>query len=337
MLASRSRYAWLAGFAVMLLPPRSSGMLDPARSAIDLAERYVWTPVTTSAAFPGAYNFPVFVIRDQMWAFHPGGHWYSQDGKTWLPSELPLSGLNTGHQRYVAFNDAVYALGTMTGNYLDLHLTSRIARTRDFRRWEVLAERSNLPSRVFYGAVVYHDKIWLMGGFDGTGYYNDVWNSSDGVHWARVVQQAQWSPRNVDMVAVFKDRLWIIGGGVIDGEREINASSKREVWSSPDGIRWTAAPDREGSAWGGAPVVFDDRLWLIGANRNATFAPATLVTADGVSWREETAPWSPRGAPAVWVYGDKLFMTGGKYSAMENGTQRFIYRNDVWSMARTDR
>jgi hypothetical protein len=29
----------------------------------------------------------------------------------------------------------------------------------------------------------------------------------------------------------------------------------------------------------------------------------------------------------------KLFMAGGKYSVNENGTQRFIYRNDVWSMS----
>jgi hypothetical protein len=35
----------------------------------------------------------------------------------------------------------------------------------------------------------------------------------------------------------------------------------------------------------------------------------------------------------VWVFDNKLFMAGGKYSVRENGTQRFIYRNDVWSMS----
>ena len=107
---------------------------------------YTWSRVTDTAAFDGAYNFPVFVVRNEMWAFHPRGHWYSRDAKTWLRSELPLAGLNSGYQKYVVFHDAVYALGTMTGNYLDLHLTSRIARTRDFKRWELLAEESNLPA-----------------------------------------------------------------------------------------------------------------------------------------------------------------------------------------------
>ncbi len=294
---------------------------------------YQWSREKDSAAFEGSYNFPVFVVRGEMWAFHPRGGWSSRDGRTWVRSELPASGLNTGYQHYVQFHDAVYALGTMTGNYLDLHLTSRIARTRDFKRWEVLADESNLPPRVFYGAAVFQDKIWLLGGFDGRTYYNDVWNSADGVHWTRVAEHAGWTPRDADMVPVFKSRIWVIGGGVIDGQTESNPNAKREVWSSVDGINWEKSPNRAGDAWGGAPIVYDDQLWLIAANRNSTFAPSLLVTGDGATWREASAPWSPRGAPAVWVFDGKLFMAGGKYSVNENGTQRFIYRNDVWSMS----
>ena len=289
---------------------------------------------TDSAAFDGAYNFPVFVVRGEMWAFHPRGCWSSRDGRTWNRSTLAPSGLNSGYQKYVAFGDGVYALGTMTGNYMDLHLTSRIARTRDFHQWEVLATRSELPARVFYGAVVHDGKIWLLGGFDGRGYFNDVWSSPDAVHWTRVTEHASWSPRNVDMAVAFRGRIWVIGGGVIDGQPDPHPNSKREVWSSADGVRWLRHADRGGDAWGGAPVVYDGQLWLIAANRNSTFAPSLLATADGESWREESAPWSPRGAPAVWVFADKLYMAGGKYSVMEYGAPRFIYRNDVWSMSR---
>jgi hypothetical protein len=295
---------------------------------------YQWTREKDTAAFEGSYNFPVFVVHGEMWAFHPRGGWSSRDGRTWVRSALPASGLNSGYQHYVLFHDAVYALGTMTGNYLDLHLTSRIARTRDFKRWEVVANESNLPPRVFYGAVVFQDKMWLLGGYDGRTYYDDVWNSADGVHWTRVAEHAGWTPRTADMVPVFKNRIWVIGGGVIDGEREPNPDSKREVWSSADGVHWDKSPNRSGDAWGGAPIVYDDQLWLVAANRNSTFAPSFLVTSDGASWREGSAPWSPRGAPAVWLFDGKLFMAGGKYSVMENGTQRFIYRNDVWSMSR---
>src|SRR5207248_6968072 len=76
---------------------------------------YTWSRVTDTAAFDGAYNFPVFVVRNEMWAFHPRGHWYSRDAKSWRRSDLPLSGLNSGYQKYVAFHDAVYALGSKIG------------------------------------------------------------------------------------------------------------------------------------------------------------------------------------------------------------------------------
>jgi len=321
----------MAGLVILAL-----SMTAPAASYTAAVSRgeFRWTRVAESAPYDGAYNFPVFVVGGEMWAFHPRGHWRSHDGQNWVRTDLALSGLNEGCQKYVLLNDAVYALGTMQGNYLDLRMTSKIARTRDFTRWEVVAEESNLPRRVFYGALVHAGKIWLMGGFDGKAYFNDVWNSPDAVHWTRVTEHAPWSPRDVDTAVVFKGRMWVIGGSVIDGQPEINANSKREVWSSPDGVKWTKAPDRNGSAWGGSPVVFDDKLWLIAANRNSTFAPALIVTEDGLTWNEESAPWPARGAPAVWVFNDKLFMTGGKYSVMEKGTPRFIYRNDVWEMSR---
>ena len=295
---------------------------------------YTWRLIAESAAFPGGYNFPVFTIGDAMWAFHPQGNWSSTDGRRWVRSPLPPSGLNSAHQKYVRLGAAVYALGSMTGNYLDLHLTSRITRTRDFRTWDVVAPNSNLPARVFYGAVTFKGKVWLMGGYDGRTYYHDVWSSPDAVHWTRETADAGWSARNVDLAVVFKDRIWIIGGGVIDGERDPNPDAKRETWSSSDGVHWEKSPNRAGQVWGGTPVVYDDQLWLVGANRNSTFAPATLVTSDGTTWREERAPWSPRGAPAVWVFRDTLFMSGGKYSVEERGEQRFIYRNDVWQLVR---
>jgi hypothetical protein len=297
---------------------------------------YKWTRVADSTAFPGAYNFPVFVVGPQMWAFHPRGNWWSTDGVHWQPSSLKQSGLNSGYQHYVLFHDAVYSLGTMSGNYLDLHLSSRIERTRDFKTWELLATQSELPVRVFYGAVVFHDRIWLMGGFDGKRYYDDVWSSKDGVHWKRETAHAGWSPRNVETAVEFNGSIWIIGGGVIDGDHDGNPNSKLEVWSSADGEHWIRGRDRSGATWGGTPIVFDGRLWLIGANRLGTFAPATLVTDDMMTWHADSAPWPARGAPAVWLFGGKLYMTGGKYSEEVKGVTKFIYRNDVWYMTRAD-
>ena len=300
------------------------------------AKDYIWQKVTAKAAYPTGYNYPVFVLEDKNLLALNNGGWISKDGKTWTKTELPISGLNSAYQKFVHFKGAIYALGEMQGNYLNFKLSSKISRTRDGKTWETLAKKSNLPERVFYGATVFKDKIWLIGGWDGKKYYNDVWNSADGVNWNRGAENMPWSPRNVSKIIVFKNRLWIIGGGVIDGEKTNNPNSENEIWSSSDGINWTKSKTNATNKIAGTPVVFDNKLWLVGANRNDGFASGVLFSDDGEKWQEQTAPWSPRGGSVVWVFDNKLFMTGGKYSYTTNGEIKFVYSNDVWVMTKTE-
>jgi hypothetical protein len=296
---------------------------------IESDQNYRWTKLTDHAAFPEGYNFPLFNIRNRLWVFRSQGNWYSEDGKNWTKADLPPLGLRTGYQQYVQFNDAIYALGTMQGNYLNLKVGSRIARTSgDFKSWEVVAEKSELPARVFYGAVVFDGKIWLFGGFDGENYFSDVWNSSDVIHWRRVAEKSPWTARSNPTAIVFRNQIWLLGGGIIDGQ------VSNDVWRSADGLNWTQMTNTMEAkpVFGFSAVTYHDKIWLVGINRNDGFRNAVLVSADGVNWKEQSAPWTPRGGVATSVCNGKLFMTAGKYSVTENGNIKFIYSNDVWQM-----
>lgn len=319
-----------AGFLLMFLC-----LCRAASACHSNTTEYTWNKVTAAASYPQSYNYPVFVMNGEMRAINGQG-WSSKDGKNWTKTGLPDIGLNAAYQKFVQFKDAIYALGTMKGNYLNMKLSTKISRTADFKTWETLAQKSNLPERVFYGATVFRGRIWLIGGFDGKNYYNDVWTSTNGVNWQRIAEKTSWTPRNISRLFVFKDRLWFIGGGVIDGERTDNPNSEKEVWSSADGIYWTQVEVNAPRKLAGTPVVFDDKLWLIGANRNdGNFSSAVFLSADGKTWQEQSAPWSPRGGTVVWVFDDKLYMTGGKYSYTgTNGEIRFVYSNDIWSMSK---
>lgn len=297
------------------------------------SNNYVWQNVTAKADYPIGYNYPVFIVDGKMLALNNGG-WFSEDGKNWTKSPLPKSNLNSAYQKFVQFRDAIYALGEMQGNYLNFKISTKISRTRDGKIWETVAEKSNLPERVFYGAAVFNHKIWLIGGWDGKKYYNDVWNSADGVNWTKAAEKTDWSPRTLSKIIVFKNRLWIIGGGVIDGEKTDNPNSEKEIWSSADGISWTQSKTNASNQIAGTPIVFDNKLWLVGANRNNGFASGVLFSEDGENWQEMNAPWSPRGAVAAWVFDNKLYMTGGKYSFIQNGETKFVYSNDVWAMSK---
>lgn len=297
---------------------------------------YRWSQVTPAANYPQNYNYPVFVFGDWMVVLNNGA-WLSNDGKKWVKTGLPECGLNSAYQKYVQFNGAIYAFGLLRGNYEEFTITPKIMRTSDFEKWETLSESSNLPQRIFYGATVFKNKMWLLGGYDGQKYYSDVWNSPDGIKWSRVADKTAWSPRNAGAVAVFKNRLWLIGGSEIDGHKVTNPDSRNEIWSSADGKEWKLEALRiagDSRFVGGSAAVYDGKLWLVGANRGNEFQSVVFYSEDGRTWHEMKAPWSPRGAVAVWVFVDKLFITGGKSSHTENGEIKFVYSNDVWAMER---
>jgi hypothetical protein len=295
---------------------------------------HTWTLVTEHAAYPTGYNYPVFVAKGRMWAMHAEGNWESTDAKTWTKSELPAIRGNVYKTQYVQFKDSIYALGDNSGDFTRMNFSPRVRRTTDFRKWEDLARVTNLPSRIFAGVTVFKDKMLLIGGYDGQRFYNDVWSSTDGIQWTQVTGNAGWTPRTVSTVVVFKDKIYLIGGGVIDGMTNPNPTSEREIWTSTDGSTWSRVETDLQNRAGGFPIVYDDKLWLVGANRDGSFARSSLVSTDGARWNEVAAPWSPRGGAAAWIFNDKLYMTGGKYSVTENGQIRFIYSNDVWVMSK---
>lgn len=284
-------------------------------------QRYDWQNVTAKADYPTGYNYPVYIVDGKMLALNNGG-WFSAEGKSWTKSSLPKSGLNSAFQKFVQFKGAIYALGTMQGNIEKMTLSSQISRTRDGKSWEIVAEKSNLPKRVFYGATVFQDKIWLFGGMFENKDFDDVWNSADGVNWQKVAEKMPWGARQNLKAVVFKNKLFLIGDN--------------DVWSSADGINWQIETRQMANnpifISGYSVAVWDDKIWLVGINRNGTFQSGALFSADGKVWQEMQTPWTPRGAVAVWVFDDKLFMTGGKYSFVENGETKFVYSNDVWAM-----
>ena len=298
------------------------------------SQKYIWSEITPKAGFPQGYNYPVYVLESgNLLALNQGG-WLSKDGVNWTKTDLPESGLNSAYQKYVQFKGAIYALGAMRRNYLGFTISKVILRTTDGKAWETVAEKSNLPDRIFYGAVVFKDKIWLVGGYDGKDYHNDVWNSVDGVNWKQVVGKTNWSPRNTSVI-VFKNKMLLLGGGAIDGDQEINPNSGDEFWVSGDGVNWTQTAANPKKKRGGTPIVFDNKLWFICSNLGIGFDSVVLFSEDGENFQEMNAPWSPRGGAVVWIWNDKLYMTGGKYSFTKNGEITFVYSSDVWAMEKS--
>ncbi|MEX2043579.1 MAG: hypothetical protein WD926_01650 [Patescibacteria group bacterium] len=170
-------------------------------------------------------------------------------------------------------------------------------------------------------AVVFADKLWLLGGFvPGTGYVNDVWHSEDGVTWTEATAAADWAGRESFGVAVLDGKLWVMGGWA-------GAANFNDVWYSEDGVTWTEAtaaaswPARRDFGF----LVFDDKLWVMGGQAAAGRVNDVWYSEDGVTWTEATAAaaWSGRRGHDAIVFDDKHWVMGG----LDSGGARL---NDVW-------
>jgi hypothetical protein len=295
---------------------------EKVESGVTVKDNYTWTKLLDSAEWEKSYNFQMFDINDTLWTFHHEGTWFSTDGIKWTRSPLKNAINNLAFLDYVKFKDAVYGLGYFDGNIEQYTFKGEIYRTADFKKWTTISTASNLPSRFFYHPFVFDNKIWIAGGEDRNTQCSDIWNSEDGITWTMQKSNLPFGKRSKSEIVFFNGKLFLIDN---------------DVWSSEDGLNWVKETDeivKGETVFGFSAVVYDNKIWLLGCNRNGQFKSQVFVSSDGKNWEGQEAPWTQRGGIAATVYKNRIIMTGGKYGGLEeNGvTTEFIYSNDVWAL-----
>ena len=192
-------------------------------------------------------------------------------------------------------------------------------------------------SRGLHAAVVFQDKLWVLGGAEELTELNDVWSSTDGVAWTEETESAPWSPRGGHTVLVFEDELWLLGGGA---GRDDEFQVMNDVWTSADGVNWTeASVSVPWSVRGGhTAVVYQDRLWVLGGasyqGKDGKALADAWSYAEG-EWREEEdVTWPARGGHTSVVFArGSLWVMGGVQGEGDllMGADFAETRSDVWS------
>ena len=329
----------------------------PAESAEPPLAEYAWVEVTDQAAYAPRDGAGALVFRGRMWllgGWNPGDKvhfpricnnevWSSDDGVKWIlekPNTFsdgsfdPTQDWEGRHTAgYAVFRDRLWIIG---GDANQGHYQNDVWSSTDGRQWELGNGRVPRAPRALHYTVAFQDRKWVLGGqtmpaFAGGEeiFYRDIWTSADGVAWKSVQpHEPCWSPRGmIGGSAVFRDRIWILGGGTYDTPQTPRRNFYNDVWSSGDGLEWTRHV--ESAPWSPRQyhdvAVFDNRLWVFegyhstGGNRRDVWH-----SADGVTWHElPNTPWSPRHAASVFVYADALWMVAG------NNMQK-----DVWKLTR---
>jgi leucine-zipper-like transcriptional regulator 1 len=145
------------------------------------------------------------------------------------------------------------------------------ALAQDQPQWVRVTEHAAFTPRDTAEDAVFLGKMWLSNAYNTEGKLTrDLWNSTDGVTWTKVLDETPYD--GYSEMVVYHDKLWAIKGS---------------VWNSSDGVNWTqvCAKTPFGTIGYGECVVFQDKIWQLGG-------ASVWNTSDGVTWNRvlETRP-----------------------------------------------
>jgi hypothetical protein len=237
-----------------------------------------WNLELQQAPWEGRHYAGCVVHRGEMWIVGGDcnqGHyqhdvWSTPDGVNWKCHCETVPWATRGFGYTVVFKDKIWMMGGQTMPqfapapevfYNDVWCSE------DGVNWKRVLEHAPWSPRGFIsGSAVFQNRLWLMGG--GTydtpekperDFFNEVWSTPDGKDW-QLHAAAPWAQRQMNEVAVFDDRLWVLGGWG-------GHANRSDVWHSADGEHWEELP---GTPWpprhAASVFVFDDALWMVAGN-----------------------------------------------------------------------
>lgn len=252
----------------------------PPRDVWSSADGKTWKLVTKEAPWKHSDLPMTLAFKDRMWIMggwfngRLAGHgatnevWSSSNGVDWHKA-TPAAGwsprLAAGA---VVFKGRMWILGGTENYYFgdEKSLKNDVWSSADGKEWRCETARAGWSPRAYHAAVVQDDKIWILGGGNYVPGYralNDVWCSSDGIHWEEVTGKAPWNPRLWFSAVSYRDRIWVLGGW-----SDKPSTNLGDVWHSRDGRNWSRLESKvvwkerhEHSAF-----VFKDKIWIAGGH-----------------------------------------------------------------------
>jgi len=167
------------------------------------------------------------------------------------------------------------------------------------------------------GALVFNNKMWVIGGYDESAVLDEVYSSPDGVTWTQVTATAAFGNRYDQECVAFNGKMWTIAG--YDG-----SAYRNDVWWSTDGVTWTQATASAAFPVRGhfIALVYSGKMWVIGGGNSGGALNDVWSSSDGVTWTQVTSNGGFGGqlgdGTAGVVFNNKLWAFGGAGSGCSN-------------------
>ncbi len=222
----------------------------PPRDVWSSADGKEWQLVTSAA--PWRYSdLPMTVVfNERMWLM---GGWTNGRLEGHVPpAKFGLAAMvrngtakRTGPAGVRAWPRALSPSRAACGSWVALRtnyfgdnqsLKNDVWSSADGVHWQREVEQAPWSPRAYHQALVHDDRLWVMGGGNYVPEYhakNDVWSSTDGIHWELATESAPWSARLWFSAVTYHDQMWVLGGW------SNNPSTNHgDVWHSADGKQW---------------------------------------------------------------------------------------------------
>ena len=252
----------------------------PPRDVWSSADGKKWTQVTAKAPWIHSDLSMSLTFKNRMWfmgGWYNGrlpGHsasnqvWSSTDGKVWTRATKAAGWTPRLAAALVEFKGRMWMLGGTENYYFGnkKSLKNDVWSSPDGKTWTRATDNAGWTPRAYHQAAVLGDRMFVFGGGNYVPEYeafNDVWSSTDGVHWTRVTEKPPWHPRLWFTSVVYRNRMWVLGGWS-------NNPSKNwgDAWYSKDGKTWTEY--KTSTTWKArhehSAYVLGGKLWIAGGH-----------------------------------------------------------------------
>ncbi len=357
---------WVVGGLANTTGPVTYSLLNDVWSSSDGIN---WVQETASAPWSVRADFGLTVYNNELWitggcatlvagsgtcATTSNDVWHSANGSSWTQATASAAWTARLIYSLLTYDDGTgEKMWVIGGRNVPGTAVNDVWYSTNGIAWTLKTAGAAFPTRTAESSVVYNDgggiKMWLMGGrVDVNTYYNDVWNSSDGLTWSLVsdpadapvsdalpIKWTSWVPRYYLKSVVFNDgtgsKLWVLGGEGYDYKR-IN-----DVWSSPDGISWSLKGLNYGPPYGirwDVPMVAFDpdgpgplpkKMYIFGGlvKNPGHLASDVWATTDGVNWTCEAGSYTNA------VQGINCANPAPPWSGRW-GHKALVYDNKIW-------
>ncbi len=204
-----------------------------------------WTAATEHAAWSGRLAAAAVVFRGRMWIlggtenYYFGDEkslkndvWSSADGKTWTLETADAGWSPRAYHQAAVLGDRIYVFGG--GNYVPKYqAVNDVWSSADGKTWTKETDAAAWHPRLWFSAVTYRDRIWVLGGWSNQPSRNwgDVWYTRDGRTWHEFKSPASWKERHEHSAFVFQDKLWIAGGHAQPLSSEVWSLTLPKEWN----------------------------------------------------------------------------------------------------------